>query len=175
MRKLLSTLSSTLQAGLKGGLLFLALVSSVSAIYASDTQVDGIWYDFKGGSQVESVDFSAQGYANSQTVSSYHGTNFSVSFDKGTNSNLPKYYNTGHAIRVYGGGYFIITSESTITKIVVEFGSSDGSNAISTNAGTFSNGTWIGSSNSVKFTIGGTYYRPAPPPPPHRHTHAYKK
>ena len=68
---------------------------------------------------------------------------------------MPKYYDSGTAIRVYGGGYFIITSESTITKIVVEFGSSDGSNAISTNAGTFSNGTWIGSSNSVKFTIGG--------------------
>ena len=154
MKKLLSVLSSTLQGGVRGGLLFLLFFASVSAIYASDTQVDGIWYDFKNESQ-ESVDFSAQGYVNSQTVSSYHGTHFSVSFDKGTNSNLPKYYDSGTAIRVYGGGYFIITSESTITKIVVEFGSSDGSNAISTNAGTFSNGTWIGSSNSVKFTIGG--------------------
>ena len=155
MRKLFSVLSSTLQGGVRAVLLLLALFASVSAIYASDTQVDGIWYDFKDGSQVESVDFSAQGYVNSQTISSYHGTHFSVSFDKGTNSNLPKYYDNGTAIRVYGGGYFIITSESTITKIVVEFGSSDGSNAISTNAGTFSNGTWIGNSNSVKFTIGG--------------------
>ena len=154
MKKLLSVLSSTLQGGVRGGLLFLLFFASAINIYASDTQVDGIWYDFKNESQ-ESVDFSAQGYVNSQTVSSYHGTHFSVSFDKGTNSNLPKYYDSGTAIRVYGGGYFIITSESTITKIVVEFGSSDGSNAISTNAGTFSNGTWIGSSNSVKFTIGG--------------------
>ena len=39
MRKLLSVLSSTLQGGVRGGLLLLLLVASVSAIYASDTQV----------------------------------------------------------------------------------------------------------------------------------------
>ena len=156
MRKLLFTLSSIPSWGVRRGLLLLLLVASMSTIYASDTQVDGIWYDFNSSTE-DSVDFSAQGYANSQEVLSYQGTNFSVTFDQGTNSIVPKYYNTGNAIRVYGGGCFIVTSESTITKIVVQFGYSDGSNAISTDVGTFSNGTWRGNSNSVKFTIGGTY------------------
>ena len=155
MKKLLSSVFSSLKGRIKEGLLFLALFASMSTIYASDTQVDGIWYDFNSSTE-ESVDFSAQGYANSQEVLSYQGTNFSVTFDQGTNSFVPKYYNTGNAIRVYGGGCFIVTSESTITKIVVQFGYSDGSNAISTDVGTFSNGTWRGNSNSVKFTIGGT-------------------
>ena len=154
MRKLLSTLSSTLQGGVRGGLLLLALIISTSAIYASDTQVDGIWYDFNNIEEL--VDFSAQGYTNQQKVSSYQGNNFSVTFDKGTNSNEPKYFDKGTAIRVYGGGYFIVASEATITNIVIVFGSSDGSNVISTDIGTFSDDIWSGNSNSVKFMIGGT-------------------
>ena len=109
-----------------------------------------------GGSSEETVDFSSQGYANQQEVSSYNGTNFSVAFDKGNNSNTPKYYTSGTAIRIYGGGYFTVSSETTITKIVLGFGSSDGSNEITTNVNTYSDGTWTGSANSVKFTIGGS-------------------
>lgn len=109
-----------------------------------------------GGSSEEIVDFSSQGYSNQQEVSSYDGTNFSVAFNKGSNSNTPKYYTSGTAIRIYGGGYFTISSESTITKIVIAFGSDDGSNAITASQGTYSNGTWTGSANSVKFTIGGS-------------------
>ena len=109
-----------------------------------------------GGHSEESVDFSQQGYTNEQTMSSYTGNDFEIAFNKGTNSNVPKYYSNGTAIRIYGGGYFTISSESTITKIVITFGSSDGSNAIKTNVDTYSNGTWTGSANSVKFTIGGS-------------------
>ena len=109
-----------------------------------------------GGSSEEKVDFSSQGYTNQQSISSYTGTDFSVAFNKGTNSNDPKYYTSGTAIRIYGGGYFTISSESTITKIVITFGSDDGSNAITASQGTYSNGTWTGSANSVKFTIGGS-------------------
>ena len=109
-----------------------------------------------GGSTEEEVTFSNQGYTNQQEVSSYDGTNFSVAFNKGSNSNTPKYYTSGTAIRIYGGGYFTVSSDATITKIVLGFGSSDGSNAITTNVDTYSNGTWTGSANSVEFTIGGT-------------------
>ena len=155
MRKLFSALSFTLQEGLRGGLLFLALIVSTSAIYASDTQVDGIWYDFNSNG-IELVDFSTtQGYHNGQEVSLYQGLNFSVTFDNGTNNNVPQYnYHSG--IRVYDGGYFIVSSDSTITKIVLTLTSYDGSTEISTDVGTFSNGTWSGNSNSVKFTIGGS-------------------
>lgn len=105
----------------------------------------------------ETVTFSEQGYENAQEVTSYTGTDFTVTFDKGTNSNTPKYYNTGNAIRVYGGGYFTVSSSTkTITQIVIGFGSGDGSNEITTNVGTYDNGSWTGSASSVQFTIGGT-------------------
>ena len=105
---------------------------------------------------VESVTFSAQSYSNGEEITSYVGSNFSITFNKGTNSNAPKYYTDGYAIRIYGGGYFTITSSNTITQIVITFGSGDGSNAITTDVGTYSNGTWTGSSKNVKFTFGGT-------------------
>ncbi|MBQ3324972.1 MAG: chitobiase/beta-hexosaminidase C-terminal domain-containing protein [Muribaculaceae bacterium] len=105
----------------------------------------------------ETVVFSEQGYANQEEVTSYSGTDFTVTFDKGTNSNTPKYFNTGAAIRVYGGGYFTVSSSTkTIAKIEVGFGSGDGTNAITTDVETYSNGTWTGSATSVKFTVGGT-------------------
>ena len=104
----------------------------------------------------ESVSFSEQGYTNAQEITSYSGSNFGVTFDKGTNSNAPKYYTSGTAIRAYGGNHFTVSSENTITKIVISFGSSDGSNAITTDSETYSDATWTGSATSVKFTIGGT-------------------
>lgn len=109
-----------------------------------------------GGDVTESVDFSTMNYTNQQEIASYDGTNFSVEFNEGTNSNTPKYYTSGTAIRVYGGGYFIVSSESTITKIVLSFGTGDGTNTITTDVNTYSSGTWTGSATSVKFTIGGT-------------------
>ena len=104
----------------------------------------------------ESVTFSGQGYTNGQAIESYEGTNFSITFDKGTNSNAPKYYTSGTAIRCYGSNSFTVSSNYTITTITLGFGSSDGSNEITTNVGTFSSPTWTGSANEVTFTIGGT-------------------
>lgn len=104
----------------------------------------------------ESVTFSGQGYTNGQEISSYAGTNFSITFDKGTNSNAPKYYNTGTAIRVYGGNTFTVSSSYDITSIVLTFSSGEGTNEITTNVGSYSEGTWTGSAKSVVFTIGGT-------------------
>ena len=105
----------------------------------------------------ETVVFSEQGYSNQQAVESYSGTDFTVTFNKGTNNNAPKYYTTGAAIRVYGGSYFTVSSTTkTIAKIELGFGSGEGSNAISTDVETYSNGTWTGSASSVTFTIGGT-------------------
>ena len=82
--------------------------------------------------------------------------NTSVTFFKGTNANGCKYYVSGSAVRCYGGAYFTVSSTKTIVKIELVYGSSDGSNAITTDCGTFDSPTWTGSSNSVKFTIGGS-------------------
>jgi hypothetical protein len=110
----------------------------------------------QGGSSTCSVTFSESGYANEQTITDAQiGDCSTATFDKGTNSNAPKYYNTGTAIRCYGGNTITIAGEA-LTEIVLTFGSGDGSNAITTNVGSYSNGTWTGSANSVVFTIGGT-------------------
>lgn len=105
-------------------------------------------------------DASKQGYSNGQVINNVTITDgITVTFDKGTNSNTCKYYNTGTAIRVYGGGYFTIASIiGKIIKIQLTFGSGDGSNEISKDSGTYysSTGTWEGSSESITFTIGGT-------------------
>ncbi len=67
---------------------FLALVASVSAVYASDTQVDGIWYNFYSSTKTASVtyrgsvDYSYTGeYSGSVTIPetvTYNGTTYSV-------------------------------------------------------------------------------------------------
>ena len=129
--------------------------SSAKAIYIKSINVNPSGGG-GGGSNSETVTFSSQSYSDGSEVSSYTGTNFSVTFDKGTNSISPKYYTSGSAIRVYGGGYFTVTSSHTITQIDITFGSDDGSNEITTDVVSYSSGTWTGSSSSVKFTVGGT-------------------
>lgn len=105
-------------------------------------------------------DASKQGYTNAQVITDATITDgINVAFNKGTNSNTCKYYTTGTAIRVYGGGYFTIASTiGKIIKIQLTFGSGDGSNEISKDSGTYysSTRTWEGSSESITFTIGGT-------------------
>ena len=106
---------------------------------------------------VETITFSEQGYTNQQTITTVTGTGITISFNKGSNSNAPKYYTSGTAIRAYGGNYFTVEANGKkITQIVLGFGTSDGSNAITTDVSTYSNGTWSGEATSVKFTIGGS-------------------
>ena len=105
----------------------------------------------------ETITFSEKGYDNGATVTSVVGNNYTVTFDKGTNSNAPKYYTTGTAIRAYGGNTFTVSSLSnTINKIVLTFATGEDNNVISTDCGSYANGTWTGDASSVKFTIGGT-------------------
>ena len=99
-----------------------------------------------------------QGYANNTAITSVDFDSYVIgAFNKGTNTNAPKYYTSGSAIRCYGGNYFTIsTTSGNLTEVSLTFGSSDGTNAISTDVGTYDNGTWTGSASSVTFTIGGT-------------------
>lgn len=109
-----------------------------------------------GEPKIVTIDFSAQGYANQQEVTSISLDGVTVTFDKGTNSNAPKYYNSGAAVRVYGGGYFTVSAGSNISSINVGFASGEGSNVITTDVGSYDNGAWTGSAESVTFTVGGT-------------------
>ena len=107
-----------------------------------------------------SVTFSELGFNNGDVVTEVvldESTNTKVVFDKGTNANnAPKYYTTGAAVRCYGGNTFTVSSDLTITEIDLSFASGEGSNAVSTDVGTYEAGVWTGSANSVTFTIGGT-------------------
>ena len=71
MKKLLSSVFSSLKGRIKEGLLFLALFTSVSAIYASDTKVHGIWYDFDSSTNTASVTY--QGSASDSYEAEYSG------------------------------------------------------------------------------------------------------
>ena len=127
-------------------------VNSTQTLYAVYGKSIG-----SGGSSTASVTFSAQGYSDQTAVTNVTMDNCTLTFDKGTNSNPPKYYTSGSAIRVYGSNTCTVTSTSgNISQIDIIFGNSDGSNAITADVGTYSNGTWTGSASSVVFTVGGT-------------------
>ena len=133
--------------------------SSTYTIYASaNPSIGGDAFILTGSDATVSKDFSTQGYTDGQEIGDVVlNTNTSVTFNKGSNNNAPKYYTSGTAIRCYGGNYFTISSTSgNISKVVLTYGSGDGSNAITTNVGTFSTDTWTGSASSVTFTINGT-------------------
>lgn len=113
-----------------------------------------------------SITFSDKGYANEEEVSSVTVDDYiTIYFDKGTNSNSPKYYNTGTAIRVYGGGTMTIqgaNSAITINSVTIncttsnpikpESTVSSGTLTIEGATGTISNIN----TDQVKFTQGGT-------------------
>lgn len=129
--------------------------SSNCTLYAvySKTESSG------GGSTTESVTWSSRysGTTDVEGVELTIGTNAKVTHNKENNSNKCQYYDTGAGIRVYGGGNFVVTaSGSDITAISLTFGSGEGSNTITANAGTYSNGSWSGKAASVTFSVGGT-------------------
>jgi len=101
------------------------------------------------------IDLSKQSYNNGQAVESLSVEPITIKFDKGTNSNAPKYYTSGNAVRCYGGNSFTI-SGATIQEVKITFGSDDKENEISSDKGNYKDGTWTGSESEVKFTIGGT-------------------
>lgn len=119
------------------------------------------------------VKFSEKGYANAEEVVSVDlDENITVTFDKGTNSNTPKYYNTGAALRIYGGGYMTITANNGATinnvSFTINVDSKKATNGSVNAASTVSAGTLtIGdastattitdiNANEVTFTQGGT-------------------
>ena len=119
-----------------------------------------VWAKGSAGSNTtESVTWSDRYSTNATSVEGTEltiETNAKVTHNKGTNNNACQYYTTGSAIRVYGGGNFVVTAPTAISAITITFGSGDGSNAITADVGTYSSGSWAGSSSSVTFSVGGT-------------------
>ena len=112
----------------------------------------------EAGTHTATFNALAAGYANGEEITNVTiDSNITATFKKGSGSNAPKYYTTGTAIRCYANNSFEIKAASgKITDIVLTFGSGDKTNPISTNVGTYADGTWNGNAESVTFTIGGT-------------------
>lgn len=99
--------------------------------------------------------YSADTDVSSTTFSVVEG--ISLVFDKGTGSTAPKYYKSGTAVRLYAKGTMTVSSTiGKITKITLAYGSSDKTNTISVNCGSFSTSNWTGEADEVIFTIDGT-------------------
>ena len=111
------------------------------------------------GSVTESITFSDK-YSEDTSVEDTKisiGTNSSVTFTKRSDGTDTKYYASGTSVRWYGGGTCVIESSGdNISQIDFTFGSSDGSNTISANVGSYSSGKWEGNASSVTFTQSGT-------------------
>ncbi|MBO4462756.1 MAG: choice-of-anchor J domain-containing protein [Prevotella sp.] len=101
-----------------------------------------------------------QGYENEEDVESIN-INFEVTgtLSAGTNeSNSPKYYTSGSALRMYAGNTLTITSSGEpIKKIVFTFTGSANQMNLESDLETYvfadKVGTWTGSSNTVTFTV----------------------
>ncbi len=139
--------------------------TTITALYAgveNEYQASSATYELTvTNSSMTKADWvaSEQGYGNGGLVESDKiDDNITVTFNKGNSSNAPAYYTTGTAVRIYGGGYFTIAGGEGVklTNITLTFSSGEGSNSITTDVGTYENGTWAGNSQSVTFTIGGT-------------------
>lgn len=108
-----------------------------------------------GGAEPISWDASAQGYENAQAVAAIDfGGGFTATLDGGGNTNTPKYYTSGTALRMYGNNTMTITG-SGIKKIVITMTGNADQTCLEAEGFTVENkvGTWTGNANEVVFTV----------------------
>ena len=104
----------------------------------------------------QTINMKAQGYGNGDAVTTVTQEDVTITFGKGTaGSNVPKYYNTGEAVRCYPGNTMTVSAQA-MTQIYLIFGSGDGTNPITVNTGTLSGSTWTGNADNVTFSVGGS-------------------
>ena len=96
------------------------------------------------------------GYENAADVKEVTKDGVTITFDQGTNSNAPKYYTTGKAIRVYGSNTVTFAASAPITLIKVTYSAADFVGDFSVDPGEYALdgtvATWTGSANSVVWT-----------------------
>lgn len=157
-----TTSSSHGTVGAASAVITINEAKTINAIAVKDdwltSAVSTATYSLPGsGIDPESIDFSTLGLTNGTAYNDpFDGGHFTVTFSDAGSANNGKYYDTGTAIRSYGGDQFTVASSNVITKIELTFGSGDGSNTITTNVGSFDTDTWTGSALSVTFTVGGS-------------------
>lgn len=99
----------------------------------------------------ETIDLSAQGFANAAPVSEVEGDAVKLTFTDGGTPTA--YYTSGSAVRLYNGGTMTVTCDFTMSKIVFDY-VLDGIATVSVSPAIFycDTKTWEGTSNSVVLT-----------------------
>lgn len=97
------------------------------------------------------------GWENAEDVTSFTiGAGVSAVLANGGNSNGPKYYTSGTALRMYGKNT-ITLSGATMTKVEFTLTGSDAQKQLEANVGSYelsgTIGTWTGEANSITFTV----------------------
>ena len=101
----------------------------------------------------ETITLSEQGYTDGEEVSSTVGTDFTITYNKGTSTAAPKYYNTGEGVRVYAGGNVVVSSEKIMTKVVFTYTKNNSPTVEIGNKTVSSPATWEGSAKSVQLDV----------------------
>ena len=103
------------------------------------------------------IAFANRGLENAADLSSFEQEGLSFSFDAGTNSNPPRYYENGNAGRFYGSNSLTISAAGPITKIIFEFAGNNyalksGSFEFSDGEYSLSTKTWTGAAETLTLT-----------------------
>ncbi len=129
-----------------------------SQLYELNGEIAGGGNGGNGGNDGDatSITFSDKGYTNAQD---FEGKDITVgeaklTWSKGTGSTTPKYYDTGAAMRLYGGNTLTISSSKSISKVVFTYNGADytpTSESATATPGSydFSTHTWTGNATSV--------------------------
>lgn len=101
-------------------------------------------------------DFSAMGYTNAAELpATIEKDGYKLTLDKGSNSNGPKWYDSGSAVRFYANNTLTVTG-GTLKSIELVFGSVEYDyNKITTDVPTYVEPNWTGEATSVTFTVDG--------------------
>lgn len=106
--------------------------------------------------------FAEMGYTNQQVISTITGGIVTLSLDKGSNNNDPKYFTSSKDVRVYGGGTFSISVPEgfVIKQIISTFKTGTNNGLLCDDDGTLStdNTEWTALSDlsTVTFKVSGT-------------------
>jgi hypothetical protein len=89
---------------------------------------------------------------NGTVIETIDGDNVTITFDKGTNTNDPKFYDGGAEIRFYKGNTLTFSSTKKIGKIEFTYSSGYNGNTLTADKGTINSGVWTGFENEVTLT-----------------------
>ncbi len=108
----------------------------------------------------DKIVFATKGYSNQQVITTVTQGNTTLTFDKGSNTNTPKYYENNKDVRLYGGGSLTISvpEEYVLTKVISTY--KNIANNLSANNGAFNTDytVWTADAttkNTVVFTESG--------------------